>query len=93
MIADFSDKSLEAFYCNGATKHIPDDIHAVIRLKLDQINAAVDINDLRVPPGNRLEQLSGNRQYQYSIRVNRQWRITFKWINNVAYDVALEDYH
>ena len=93
MIANFNDKSLESFYCQGIGKHIPSDIHSVIRRKLDQLNAAVDINDLRVPPGNRLELLSGNRQDLYSIRVNRQWRIVFKWVNNIAHDVKLEDYH
>lgn len=55
--------------------------------------AAVDLNDLRVPPGNRLEALRGNRKGQHSIRINDQWRICFKWRNGSAYEVEITDYH
>jgi proteic killer suppression protein len=57
------------------------------------IDAAADINDLRVPPGNRLEALSGNREGQHSIRINNQWRICFTWSGGDAYDVEIVDYH
>ena len=61
--------------------------------KLRMIDAAEDLADLRVPPGNRLERLSGNRQGQYSVRVNDQWRICFRWESGHAYDVEIVDYH
>jgi proteic killer suppression protein len=61
--------------------------------KLDMLEAAVVLNDLRAPPGNRLEALSGDREGQHSIRVNAQWRIVFRWIDNGAEDVELVDYH
>ena len=57
------------------------------------LNRSVTIQDLRVPPGNRLEELKGKREGQYSIRVNMQWRICFVWYNNDAYEVELVDYH
>jgi proteic killer suppression protein len=62
-------------------------------LKLEVLDAATDIAQLRVPPGNRLEKLTGNRAGQYSIRVNRQWRICFWWVGSDAFDVELTDYH
>lgn len=61
--------------------------------KLRMIDAAADINDLRVPPGNRLEALEGNRKGQHSIRINNQWRICFTWSQGDAYDVEIVDYH
>lgn len=61
--------------------------------KLDQIDASVRIEDLRAPPGNRLEQLKGNRNGQWSIRINDQWRICFRWENGEAFDVEIVDYH
>ena len=61
--------------------------------KLDQIHAAASISDLRVIPGNRLETLAGNRSGQYSIRVNDQWRICFRWLERDAFDVEIVDYH
>jgi proteic killer suppression protein len=93
MIATFSDKLLESLYCDGRSKGIPSDLRSVVCRKLDMLNAAVYLNDLRVPPGNRLERLSGDRSGQHSIRVNRQWRITFIWRDGAAHGVALEDYH
>lgn len=61
--------------------------------KLRMIDAAADINDLRVPPGNRLEALGGDREGQHSIRINNQWRICFTWSQGDAYDVEIVDYH
>ena len=63
------------------------------RIKLEILNAAVSLNSLRIPPGNRLEQLKGNRVGQHSIRVNNQWRICFVWKNDTVYDVEIVDYH
>lgn len=61
--------------------------------KLVQLEAAECLEDLRVPPGNRLEKLAGNRAGQYSIRINDQWRICFHWVDNAAHDVEIVDYH
>jgi proteic killer suppression protein len=74
-------------------KKIPFGIQSVARRKLRMMNAAVDINDLRVPPGNHLEKLSGNLEGYHSIRINSQWRILFYWENNNACDVEIVDYH
>lgn len=68
-------------------------IERVARRKLLQLHATPDLNSLRVPPGNRLEMLKGNRQGQYSIRVNDQWRICFVWHEGAAFDVEIVDYH
>ncbi|CAN2043359.1 toxin HigB-1 [Candidatus Magnetomoraceae bacterium gMMP-1] len=63
------------------------------RIKLEMLNAAVFLNSLRIPPGNRLKQLKGNRAGQYSIRINNQWRICFVWENNTICNVEIVDYH
>ena len=63
------------------------------RIKLEILNAAVSLNSLRIPPGNRLEQLKGNRAGQHSIRINNQWRICFVWKDDTVYDVEIVDYH
>lgn len=62
-------------------------------MKLEILDAAERLEDLRVPPGNRLEKLSGDREGQYSIRINYQWRICFRWHENTAHDVEIVDYH
>jgi toxin HigB-1 len=76
-----------------AIKGIPTDILRVAYRKLLQINNARSLDDLRSPPGNRLELLKGDRKGQYSIRVNDQWRVCFRWSNEDAYDVEVCDYH
>ncbi len=63
------------------------------RIKLEILNAAVSLDGLRVPPGNRLEALKGDRKGQYSIRIDSQWRVCFRWIDGNAQDVAIVDYH
>jgi len=96
MIAGFRDPALESLYYTGPgrkSKRIPADLRAVIRRKLDQLNSAAVLQDLRVPPANRLEALKGDRAGSHSIRVNDQWRIVFRWIGDAAYDVELADYH
>jgi len=72
---------------------LPRDIQQVALRKLRMINNAKNINDLRIPPANRLEKLSGNREGQHSIRINDQWRICFVWRDGDAYDVEITDYH
>ena len=74
-------------------KGVPNDIMKVANRKLTQINSARSLDDLRVPPGNRLEQLAGNRAGQHSIRINDQWRLCFVWRDGNAFDVELVDYH
>lgn len=96
MIGSFRNAALEILYFEGPGKRtgrIPRELHAVIRRKLDQLYNAVDINDLRVPPGNRLEALKGKLKGCHSIRLNDQWRIVFRWHEDTAYDVDLTDYH
>ena len=65
----------------------------IARRKLEILNAAISINSLKVPPGNKLEKLVGDRKNQYSIRINKQYRLCFKWIENNATDVEIVDYH
>ncbi|MDO8132023.1 MAG: type II toxin-antitoxin system RelE/ParE family toxin [Candidatus Brocadiales bacterium] len=72
---------------------MPRDIQEVALRKLRMINNAKNLNDLRIPPANRLEKLKGNREGQQSIRINDQWRICFTWQKGDAYDVEITDYH
>ncbi|CAM7410944.1 Plasmid maintenance system killer protein [Citrobacter portucalensis] len=90
-IRNFRDTWLEDFF-ERATSHrkIPADIHTALARKLDIINAAVSHRDLRSPPGNRYEELTGKLQEYSSIRVNKQYRLIFKWINGKAEDVYLD---
>jgi toxin HigB-1 len=96
MIISFGDQATEDIY-NGirskAARTIPSVLWNVSIRKLDMINAAHDLKDLRIPPANRLESLMGKRRGFYSIRVNDQYRIIFRWIENGAKDVAIIDYH
>jgi toxin HigB-1 len=96
MIGSFKDAALETFYCEGPgrrTGRIPKELHAILRRKLDQLYNAVTLNDLRVPPRNRLKALKGTLAGWHSIRVNGQWRIVFRWQADATYDVTLADYH
>ena len=79
MIRDFADKETEKFWMTGESRKIPGDIQRRAYKKLSLLDAAVDLSFLRVPPSNNLEKLTGDRQDFYSIRINRQWRICFKW--------------
>ena len=79
---------------NGeASKKLPLSIQQVARRKLRMLNNAKYITDLRIPPNNRIESLKGKRQGEYSIRINKQWRICFKWQSGNVYNIAIEDYH
>jgi proteic killer suppression protein len=93
MIKSFGDKETEKIWHGSYSKKFPTDIQPIARRKLRMINNAQDINDLRVPPGNKLEKLKGNLKDFWSIRINNQWRIIFKWIGNDAFEVQVADYH
>ena len=93
MIKSFGDKETEKIWSGSYSKKLPGDIQPVARRKLRMINNAQDINDLRIPPGNKLEKLKGKLKDFWSIRINSQWRIIFKWIGNDAYEVQIIDYH
>ena len=93
MIKTFGDKETEKVWNGVYSKKLPSEIQQIARRKLRMINNAQDINDLRVPPGNRLEKLKGDLIDFYSIRINNQWRIIFKWIGSDAYEVQIIDYH
>ena len=93
MIRSFKDDRTRAAFEGEASKGFPTDLLTVTRRKLGYLNAATVLNDLRAPPGNRLEALKGDQQGQYSIRVNDQWRICFVWTADGPEDVEFVDYH
>lgn len=93
MIKDFNCPETEKIFRGEVSTQFPPDIQNVARRKLRMIEAAININDLLQPPGNRLEKLSGDREGQYSIRVNDQWRICFVWDSGNASRVEMTDYH
>jgi proteic killer suppression protein len=93
VIKSFRNKATEKVWLGHYVKNWSRDIQEVSRRKMRMINNAQDINDLRIPPGNRLETLKGERQGQMSIRINDQWRICFVWDKNDAYDLEITDYH
>jgi len=93
MIRSFKCKEAERIFKRIYSKKFPSDIQRSALKKLRMINRAQNIQDLRMPPGNRLEELKGNRKGQYSIRINDQWRICFKWHENDAFNVEIVDYH
>lgn len=93
MIESFASEETEKIFRGEVSKKLPKDIQRTARRKLLYLDDAEDLNDLLAPPGNRLEKLKGNRAGQYSIRINDQWRICFKWTGNKAKDVEIVDYH
>ena len=93
MLQSFADRDTEAVWFGIATKRFGPDLRRVARRKLTMLNAAAVLDDCRVPPGNRLEKLTGDRSGQYSIRVNDQYRICFRWTSGGPADVELVDYH
>ena len=93
MIRNFADKEAEKIWLGTPSRRLPADIQAVARRKLRMVANASVPDDLRVPPANRLEALKGQRKGQYSIRINNQWRVCFRWINGDAHDVEIVDYH
>jgi proteic killer suppression protein len=93
VIKSFADKRTAALFAGHFVKALPTDVAVRAKRKLDLVDAAVGLDFLRVPPGNRLEELKGDRKGQHSIRVNQQWRICFRWSGGHAYDVEFCDYH
>ena len=93
MIVSFGQKITKKIWEGEIILGLPINIQEIARRKLRMINGAQDLNDLRIPPSNRLEKLKGNLKDYYSIRINNQWRIIFLWINGHAEDVEIIDYH
>jgi len=93
VIKTFKDDQTLQIYRRQSSRKLPPDIQQVALRKLRMINNAISINDLRVPPANHLEKLSGQRVGQWSIRINDQWRICFEWQGSDAYNVQIVDYH
>jgi proteic killer suppression protein len=93
MIKTFADAQTQQLYLTGKARRVPPAVATRARRRLDQINAAIRIEDLKVPPGNRLHSLEGDRRGQHSISVNDQWHICFRFEDGDAYDVEFCDYH
>lgn len=93
MIKDFKCKETELIFKGLFSKKLPQNIQRLAERKLIMIHRSATINDLRVPPANRLEILNGNRDGQHSIRINDQWRICFEWREDGVYKVEIVDYH
>lgn len=93
MIRTFKDKETQKVFERKRSRKLPSDIQQVALRKLRMLNRAETLQDLRVPPANRLEHLVGDRKGQYSIRINDQWRICFLWQDGDALDVEIVDYH
>ena len=93
MIVSFGAKHTEKIWQGEQVRGLPVEIQEAARRKLRMINNSINVNDLRIPPANRLEKLTGKKKDFYSIRINDQWRIIFKWSNGNASDVEIIDYH
>ena len=93
MIESFKCKETEKIFSRQYSSKLPADIQTVAFRKLRMLNRSSTLQDLRVPPANRLEALSGNRKGQHSIQINQQWRLCFKWENGNAQEVEIIDYH
>lgn len=93
VIRSWADAEAEKIFHLQRSRRLPSDIQRVALRKLRMLDAAVTLEDLRVPPANRLEKLQGDREGQWSIRINDQWRVCFEWRDAGAYGVAIVDYH
>ena len=93
MIKTFANTETKKIFKRKFSKKLPQSIQRKARMKLEILDAANVLNDLTIPPGNRLEKLTGNREGQHSIRINDQWRICFVWRRGDAYEVEIVDYH
>lgn len=93
MIISFGSKETETIWKGFRIKKLPNEIQEISRRKLRMLNNSQNLNDLKIPPSNHLEKLKGNLKNYYSIRVNDQWRIIFKWENGNSFDVEIVDYH
>ena len=93
MIRSFKDKETQKIFERQRSRKLPSEIQQVALRKLRMLNQSTTLQELRIPPANRLERLSGDREGQYSIRINNQWRICFEWQNDDAFNVEIVDYH
>ncbi|MCC7052970.1 MAG: type II toxin-antitoxin system RelE/ParE family toxin [Gemmatimonadaceae bacterium] len=93
MITSFADRETERLFQRDRVRRFPAELHRVMLRKLVQLDAVTALDELRVPPGNRLEKLQGDRAGQYSIRVNDQWRVCFRWKEGAPQGVEIVDYH
>lgn len=93
MIRSFASKETERLFRRQFSRKLPQDIQRRARMKLEILDAAEQLEDLRIPPSNHLEKLFGDRVGQHSIRINNQWRVCFSWRDGDAYDVEIVDYH
>ena len=93
MIKTFADKQTQELYTTGSSRRFPPDVARRARRKLEYVDLATRLDDLKVPSGNRLHQLRQNREGQYEIRINDQWRICFRFVDGDAYEVEITDYH
>lgn len=93
MIRNFKDKETQKIFERQRSRKLPSDIQQVALRKLRMLNRSQTLQELRIPPANRLERLSGDRDGQYSIRINDQWRICFEWQDGDAMNVEIVDYH
>lgn len=93
MIKSFRNKETERLFLRHFSRRFPANLHRIAWRKLALLDAAERLDELRVPPGNRLEKLSGEREGTYSIRINDQWRVCFRWHEGDAYEVEITDYH
>jgi len=93
MIKSFGSSETEKNWNGEFSSKLPNEIQSIARRKLRMLNNAQTINDVRIPPSNRLEKLKGELKGLYSIRINKQWRITFEWINHNSEHVKIEEYH
>jgi len=93
MINSFNDKETEKIWNGEVSAKLPFEIQQTARRKLRMINNSQNINDLRIPPANRLEKLQGDLKNKYSIRIDDQWRVVFSWLDNNAFEVEIVDYH
>ena len=93
MIKRCREKETEKVFHYKHARRLPNNIQRIAQRKLTILDAAESVQDLVVPPGNRLEKLAGDREGQYSVRINQQWRICFRWMSGDAHDVEIVDYH
>ncbi|MFA5172258.1 MAG: type II toxin-antitoxin system RelE/ParE family toxin [Sulfuriferula sp.] len=93
MIQTFASTETESFFVTGKSRRLPSEILKRAAMRLNQLHAATVLSDLRLPPSNQLESLSGDRVGQWSIRINQQWRVCFRFENGDAFDVEIVDYH
>lgn len=93
MIKTFANKETAAVYARKPVRRFSPELQRAASIKLTLLNRVADINELRIPPGNRLEKLSGDREGQFSIRITNQWRLCFEWRDGNAWNVEIVDYH